>query len=448
MTETLDTHRRALAVNLDLSTYGTFAEIGAGQEVARWFLQVGGAAGTVAQTICAYDMAVSDAIYGKAGRYVSRDRLVEMLDHEYDALLSRLGSARGSKTRFFVFADTVSARNYAGTNECHGWLGLRFQTKPGAQPSNVIVHVNLRDATNLQQQEALGIAGVNLVYAAFFALGKRGQTLDALFSGLSLDRLEIDYVELTGPAFAGVDPRALGVELVHAGLAQAVVLTREGKLAPPNEFLRKSPIVFERRAERLGADASKRLNSAARQLAQEMPKLERAPLSLCEVPLIDAERAEPATAAMMLKRCAEPGTRGLPVLVTRYPRIFELSAYLRRYTREPLVITLGVDKLIEILTAGASREEAAGAFEALGKLLNTNVRMFVEPRPAREVRAAVKKLGKAAGSVRFGDESTVGLADLQLAPPLDHLLAYLVGSGCVVPLGAERATKKRKRATT
>jgi hypothetical protein len=446
MAETLDTHRRALAVNLDLSTYGTFAEIGAGQEVARWFLQVGGAAGTVAQTISAYDMAVSDAIYGKAGRYVSRDRLVEMLDHEYALLLKRLGSARGSKTRFFAFADTVSARNYAGTNECHGWLGLRFQTKPGAKPSDVIVHVNLRDATNLQQQQALGIAGVNLVYAAFFALGKRGRALDVLFDGLSLDRIEIDYVELSGPAFADVDQRAVGIELVRAGLAHAVVLTREGKLAPPNEFLRKSPLVIERRTQRLDADANRRLSGAAKQLAQERPDLERPPLPLFEVPFVDAENAEPATAAAMLKRCVEPGTRGVPVLVTRYPRVFELSAYLRRYTREPIVVTVGVDTLIGSLTAGADREHAAGAFEALGKLLNTNVRMFVEPRPAQEVRAAVKRLGLDARSVSFGEETRVGLAELELAPPLDSLLAYLVGAGCVVPLGAARTPQKRKRA--
>jgi hypothetical protein len=147
-----------------------------------------------------------------------------------------------------VFADTVSARNYSGTNECHGWLGLRFQTKPRARPSDVLLHVNLRDATNLQQQQALGILGVNLVHAAFFVLGQRGRTLSALQDGLSLARIEIDYVELSGPAFAGADERELGVELVHAGLATAVAFTPQGRLATPGEFLRKRPLVLERHA--------------------------------------------------------------------------------------------------------------------------------------------------------------------------------------------------------
>src|SRR5262245_14610947 len=159
MAETLDTHQRALAVNLDQTSFGTLAEIGAGQEVARWFLQVGGAAGTVAKTISAYDMVFSDAIYGKSGRYVSHERLAAMLDHEYRLLLERLDEARGAETRFFVFADTVAARNFAGTNECHGWLGLRFQAEPRGAPSDIRLHVNLRDPTNLLQQQALGILG-------------------------------------------------------------------------------------------------------------------------------------------------------------------------------------------------------------------------------------------------------------------------------------------------
>jgi len=438
MSETLDTHRRALAVNLDPSSYGTFAEIGAGQEVARWFLQVGGAAGTVAKTISAYDMAFSDAIYGKAGRYVSRERLREMLDHEYRLLLSRLGE-RSARTRFFVFADTVSARNYAGTNECHGWLGLRFQTRPGAAPSDVLLHVNLRDATNLQQQQALGILGVNLVHAAFFALEKRGRTLAALQDGLSLERVELDYVELSGPAFAGADERALGIELVRAGLANAVVLSRQGRLETPGEFLRKSPLVVERHAQRTVApDAGRRLAPAARQLARELPSRERPPLALFEVSLLGAEGTRVPPQATLLRLCKTLGARGFPVLLTRYPRGYQLGEYLRRYTREPLVFTLGVDALLELLRSGAERELAGSAFEALGKLLGEDVRMFVEPRPARELRASLRRAGLDPKGVRFPDTDAVRVGELELAPPLGHLLAYLLGSGCVVPLEARR----------
>src|SRR6185436_9477759 len=163
-----DTHRRALAINLDGSAYGVFAEIGAGQEVARWFFRVGGAAGTVAKSISAYDMMVSDAIYGPCERYVTRHRLQNMLDHEYHLLHERLDEKRGATTKFFVFADTVRARGYRSTDESHGWMGIRFQIQPRTEPSDIMIHVRMLDKENVQQQEALSIMGVNLIYGAMY----------------------------------------------------------------------------------------------------------------------------------------------------------------------------------------------------------------------------------------------------------------------------------------
>src|SRR5262245_35706465 len=162
-----DAHGKALSLNLDTSIYGTLAEIGAGQEVARYFLSVGAASGTVAKSISAYDKMVSDDIYGAGTRYVSKERLLAMLECEYMHLLDGLSPSRGKDTRFFVFADTVAARNYQGTNQQHGWLGIRFQTEPSSQPSQIILHVNLRDSTAQLQQQTIGILGVNLTYAAF-----------------------------------------------------------------------------------------------------------------------------------------------------------------------------------------------------------------------------------------------------------------------------------------
>src|ERR1700752_4576774 len=152
-TEKPDTHHKALTLNLDPSTFGSFAEIGAGQEVARWFLVVGGASSTVAKTISAYDKEVSDDLYGSGSRYVSRQRLEAMLEHEWSELLAQLGKTRGPQTRFFSFVDTVSARNFAGTNEPHGWVGLRLQLRPGGPPNDILLHINLRDASTLPQQE-------------------------------------------------------------------------------------------------------------------------------------------------------------------------------------------------------------------------------------------------------------------------------------------------------
>jgi hypothetical protein len=168
--ELLTTNRKALTINLDEPKYGTFAEIGAGQEVARHFFQAGGAAGTVAKSISAYDMKFSDAIYGKPARYVSRERLGLMLEHEYELLIERLKTVRGDRSAFFVFANTVAARNFKGTNECHGWMGIRFQAEPKSIPSDIVMHVRMWDKENVLQQQALGIIGVNLIYGAFYYL--------------------------------------------------------------------------------------------------------------------------------------------------------------------------------------------------------------------------------------------------------------------------------------
>ena len=155
--EGLSTHQKALSINLNDKIYGTIAEIGAAQEVARWFFRVGAAAGSIAKTISAYDMQVSDQIYGEAGRYVSRERVTSMLNKEYELLLDRLDTLRGQDTRFFAFCDTIAARNFSGTNECQGWVGLKFQSKVGGEPNTIIAHINMLDDSSVAQQEAVGI---------------------------------------------------------------------------------------------------------------------------------------------------------------------------------------------------------------------------------------------------------------------------------------------------
>src|SRR5258708_24414202 len=239
----LDTHRKALTLNLDTSTFGSFAEIGAGQEVARWFLVVGGASGTVAKAISAYDKEVSDDLYGSGSRYVSKQRLEAMLDNEWTQLLAQLSKTRGPHTRFFSFVDTVSARNFAGTNDPNGWIGLRFQLQPGGPPNDVLLHINMLDPSNVLQQEAIGILGVNLIYTAFSEL----QTKESFLEGFAQDvveaRIEIDYVDLRGPAFESWDRRTLLAHLVYAGLADAVFFPSMDPTAPPTEALYKKAVV-------------------------------------------------------------------------------------------------------------------------------------------------------------------------------------------------------------
>ena len=243
-TEKLDTHHKALTLNLNAAAFGSFAEIGAGQEVSHWFFVVGGASATVAKTVCAYDKEVSDDLYGSGSRYVSRQRLEAMLDKEWAQLMAQLSATRGAHTRFFSFVDTVSARNFAGTNDAHGWVGLRFQLQPGGLPNDVLLHINMRDPANVLQQEAIGILGVNLIYAAYYELQSAESFLAGLAKDVVKERIEIDYMDLRGPAFEGWDRRTLLAHLVSGGFAEAVFFPAKGAAVPPTEALYKKALVL------------------------------------------------------------------------------------------------------------------------------------------------------------------------------------------------------------
>src|SRR6266446_208029 len=230
----LGTDKKAFQINLDAKKYGTFAEIGAGQEVARRFFHVGGAAGTVAKTMSAYDMTFSDAIYGPADRYVSRNRLQTMLDHEYKLLIERLDKKLGSVRTFFVFADTVAARSFKQHNESHGWLGVRFQAEPHGEPSQIIIHVRMLDESNVDQQEALGVIGVNLIYGAFY-YAEPEKLISSLQENLAPRRIEVDMIKFSGSAFCNIDNRLMSLQLVSQGLTNAVMFTADGETEQPAE---------------------------------------------------------------------------------------------------------------------------------------------------------------------------------------------------------------------
>jgi hypothetical protein len=237
----LSTNQKALKINLDPLFYGTFAEIGAGQEVARWFFKVGAAAGTISKSMSAYDMAVSDAIYGRCKRYVSRERLQGMLDYEHGLNLERLQSTRRDSTAFFAFANTVAARNYLGTNECHGWMGVKYQAHPRDADSQIIIHVRMLDRENDLQQETLGIVGVNLLYGAFFLHHKPELLIESLLDNLTTQRIEIDMIEFSGIEFRHVDNRIMSLKLVQLGLSGAAMFGPSGEVLQPSEVLRKRP---------------------------------------------------------------------------------------------------------------------------------------------------------------------------------------------------------------
>src|SRR5437762_3607691 len=241
----LGTDKKAFQINLDAKKYGTFAEIGAGQEVARRFFHVGGAAGTVAKTMSAYDMTFSDAIYGPADRYVSRKRLQTMLEHEYSLLIERLDKKLGGVRTFFVFADTVAARSFKRHHESHGWLGVRFQEEPRGEPSQIIIHVRMLDESHVDQQEGLGIIGVNLLYGAFYH-HQPEKLIASLQENLAPDRIQVDMIKFSGRAFSRVDNRLMSLQLVSQGLTDAVMFTADGETVQPADILHKKCILVER----------------------------------------------------------------------------------------------------------------------------------------------------------------------------------------------------------
>jgi hypothetical protein len=434
------TWQKALEINLDPRIYGALAEIGAGQEVARWFFRVGGAAGTIAKTMSAYDMTVSDQIYGKAGRYVSRERLLAMLDHEYGLLLERLGASRGKETCFFAFADTVAARNYQGTNQCRGWMGIRFQHEPLAPPSDVLLHVVPLDETNAGQQEAIGTLGVNLIHTVHHGkLAPPPELLRPLLDGLSLDRIEVDVVHLSGPAFGAFDPVDLGLALLRAEVARCVLLQQPGELVPPQDVIRKRAIVIERGRFASGSQAYARLLSAGlAQLAAEIPDLERPPVGLFELSVNSIR--EPLGPEELAPRLRTLLPMGFPVLVSRLRESFQLTHYLRRMSREALRFVAGPSSLVELLDEAHYRELPGGLLEGVGRLLADNVRVYVHPMEVDAFRNHLTSYGVDLSGLSFPGGGAVTAENMRLHGPIGHLYGHLLARGWIVPIQTTKPT--------
>ncbi|WP_430009517.1 TonB-dependent receptor [Methylophaga lonarensis] len=379
--KTLTTGAKALEVNLDAVRYGTFAEIGAGQEVVRWFFRVGGAAGTISKSISAYDMQVSDAIYGKTPRYVSRERLEAMLEREHDLNLERLNAQRGDTTAFFAFANTVSARNYHGTNECHGWLGIRFQTEPHAAPSEIIVHVRMLDYENAIQQEALGIIGVNLIYGAFYLSHNPDLLVKSLLDNLTTDRIEVDMVDFHGDAFLHVDNRVISLRLVQLGLSGAAMFSADGQVLQPSEHLRKKNVLVERGRFRPVTHVNiDMLDSARRQFEAESGADPDETISIMEITMHNLrDDNDSVDLEDFISRADVLEATGHTVMISDYPEYFRLASYLARYTNRRIGMIMGARSLIELFNDQYYTTLHGGILEAFGRLFKNNVKLYIYP---------------------------------------------------------------------
>ena len=373
------TNRKALQINLDAKKYGTFAEIGAGQEVARRFFTVGGAAGTIAKTMSAYDMTFSDAIYGPTDRYVSRKRLGTMLDHEYDLLVKRLDAKLGGDRTFFVFADTVAARSFKQHNESHGWLGVRFQTEPRGEPSQIIIHVRMLDESNADQQEALGVIGVNLLYGAFY-YSQPEQLISSLQENLAPGRIQVDLIKFSGPSFAKIDNRLINLQLVSQGLTDAVMFTADGEMVQPSEILHKKAILIERGSFRPVTYATNDMLEGARgQFLKESGCSEENTVVLMEMTLENLLSEGQLNHADFLARVDILGALGRTVLISKFGEYYRLASYLSRYTNRMIGLVMGVPSLIEILDEKYYLNLEGGILEALGRMFKHGLKLYVYP---------------------------------------------------------------------
>ena len=412
----IGTQQKALAINLDPCKYGAFAEIGAGQEVVRWFFQVGAAAGTIAKSMSAYDMTVSDAIYGTTPRYVSRERLQTMLDHEFALMIERLDTHRGDRTEFFVFADTVAAQSFKGTSECHGWMGIQFQTFPRTEPSQIVLHVRMLDRDNVAQQDALGIVGVNLIHAALYHYDDVDAILRSLLDSLTADRVEIDMIKFTGPAFPNIDHRVIALKLVQLELSNAALFRADGEVLQPSEFLRKRPILVERGSFRPVTWVNLDMLECARRQFATHADVEADPsdiVTLFEITMKNLLATGEIDYNDFLARADMIAATGATVLVSDYFEYYRLAAYLRRYTRRPIALTMGIPSLRDLFDERYYEDLEGGILESFGRLFKNDLRLYVYPLLDKTSR------------------QLVSVAKLKVAPHLQSLYEHLVENGYI-----------------
>ena len=412
----LKANKKAFEINMSKPIYGTFAEIGAGQEVARRFFHVGGAAGTVAKTISAYDMTFSDAIYGKSSRFVSRQRLGEMLDHEYDLLIERLDAKVGAERTFFAFADTVAARSYKTLNESHGWMGIRFQSQPRTAPNEIIMHVRMLDHHNLEQQEALGIVGLNLIYGAFFLRKDPKAFIGSLLDDLESTRIEIDMIRFSGPDFAMVDNRIMCLELVTQGLAQAVIFRPDGEVVQAADVFYHKPLIIERGSFRPVTNVAYDMLECGRSMFLMEEDLNgENPEILIEITMKNLLSSGRLDLQDFLDRVDMLGALGQTVLISNYGEFYRLIQYLRRYTDRAIGMPLGIPSLHEIFDEKYYAQLDGGILEGLGRLFKKGVRLYVYP-------------------TKDDKGHIIEAASYKVDPSLRALYAYLIENRFIVPM--------------
>lgn len=378
----LSPKQKALQINLNPTIYGSFAEIGAGQEVARNFFQAGGASGTIAKTISAYDMTFSDSIYGKtaSGRYVSELRLMKMLDIEYRNVIDLLETNSENQVRFFAFANTISALNFSKTNYSHGWIGIRFQNEANSDPNEVILHVEMHENDNILQQQSLGILGVNLIYACYHYWQNPNVFLKSLLDDLSPDRIEINAIRMSGPQLKYVDNRLLSVQLVKNGMTDATIFDAKGRVQMPADLLYKKNVMALRGSFRpityVGFDM---LKTGFSLLKNDVEYTKENTIVLCEMTLNNLCGNGEMDDKEFLDRAELLCGMGQNVMISGFKEYYRLVDYFNRFQLKQLRLVTSSATLKNIINQEYYQHLKGGILEAFGHLFTGNTKLYIYP---------------------------------------------------------------------
>lgn len=382
-----ETKRKALKINLNPNIYGTFAEIGAGQEVARNFFTAGAASGTIAKTMSAYDMVFSNEIYGaeESGRYVSKSRLIKMLTHEFDLLTERLEGLAYDNRCFFSFANTVTTLNYNKTNEPHGWLGIRFQSEPHGKANEIILHIRLLDSDASLQQNVLGIIGVNLVYAAFFLNGDVQTMIESLVDNLSIGSVEIDLINLIGPVFQNANDRLVNLYLIAKGFSSAAIFDKAAEVQQSKDLLYKKNIMILRTKYRQKSTPNFDLfNRAVEQFKRTQGIDDSNLIVLIEVlmsnMLDEKKNIDKEDLEEFAKRAEELCATGNHVIVSHFSRNHKLAQYLAKCRPNSVGISTNIANLKRIFDSGMYGEDYTDELLSyVSDLFSKNVKLYAYP---------------------------------------------------------------------
>lgn len=419
MDTVLTSKQKALRLNLDNKIFGTIAEIGAGQEVARNFFKAGGSSGTIAKTISAYDMSLSNTLYGEihSKRYVSEERLMKMLDVEFKDLLVSVKNTHSSDTCYFAFANTVSAINFQKTNESHGWLGIKFQTLPSCEPNEIVMHIKLYEKDNFLQQRTIGILGVNLIYAAYYFNDSPENFLISLGDNLSRDQLEIDMIRMSGPELNYIDNRLLSLQLVKNRITNVTVFDHKQNNRPPSDiFYKKNVMVLRGSFRPITSVAIDMLKTGFELFKKDSNCSIENTLLFCEISLDNLMKEGDFDEKDFLDRVDLINGLGIDVILSNLKQHHEFVSYFDKYKIYKQGIIIGAPTYRELFDEKYYDGLSGGILQGFGKLFKNNVKMYVYP------------------ALQEDAEELLTTANLKLESKVNNIHEYIVSTGKLIDI--------------